>query len=163
KEVAAPVAVEVAGQRQIPSEIFALVLLALPEFLAGLGRPHHQQTPRGPLGDACVGRRDDHVREPIAREVRHRHHPLPTAPIRPLTVPLADGGTARTRPHRSGSVLLGFVPERETGPGGDVRMPVAVRVERLTEAKSQLAIPDAAGETARHAPPGPGSRAGRYR
>ena len=108
-----------------------------------------------------MGRRDDHVRESVARDVRHRHHPVAEEPVRPLAVPLADQVAVRTRPHRGGPVLLVPVPELEAGSGGDVRVAVAVDVERLAEAEPELTAADAPGEAPRQAPAGSRSGAGR--
>src|SRR5262249_41313760 len=53
------------------------------------------------------------------------------------------------------------VPELEAGTCRDVRVPVAVDVERLAEAEPELAVPDTPREATRHAPAGSGSGARR--
>ncbi len=87
--------------------------------------------------DRRVRRRDDHVREPVAREVGHRHHPVAEESVRPLAVPGADPGTGRARPHRGAAVLQHLLLQLEAGAGGDVRVAVAVDVERLAEAETR--------------------------
>ena len=153
-----PIAILVSGQRQVPSEVPALGLRALPELRAGLGRTRHQDAPHAPV-DQCVGRRDDQVREPIARDVGHRHYPMAEEPVRRLTVPGADQRAARPRPHR-GAPALERPLELEARAGGDVRVAVAVDVERLAEAETQLTLWDAPGEAPRDAPARSGSSAG---
>src|SRR5205823_6538343 len=84
----ASVAIVVSGGRQVPPEVLALGLGALPELLAGLGRTGHHHAPHAPV-DRGVWRRDDQVGEPIARNIRHRHHPVTEEPVRRLTIPRA--------------------------------------------------------------------------
>src|SRR4029077_16112563 len=160
EEVRVPVAILVSRQRHVPPEVLALGLCALPYLLAGPGRTRHHDAPHAPV-DRSVGRRDDQVGEPIARDVRHRHHPVAEEPLPPLAVPGADQRTARSRPYRRLAVLEYLLLELEAGSGGNVRVAVAVDVERLAEAEPQLTVRDGPGEAARQAPPGSGSGAGR--
>src|SRR5262245_49040337 len=160
EDVGATVAILISGERHVPSEALALGLHALPYLLAGLGRTRHHDAAPAPV-EVRMGRRDDDVCEPVARQVRHGHHPVAEEPVGPLPVPLADQVTGRARPHRCGSVLLVSMPALETGPGGDVRVAVAVDVEWLAEAEPELTAEDPPGEAPRHAPTGSGSRAGR--
>src|SRR5262249_3329961 len=160
EDVGATVAILISGERHVPSEALALGLHALPDLLAGLGRARHHDAAPAPV-EVCMGRRDDDVREPVARQVRHGHHPVAEEPVGPLAVPLADQVTGRARPHRGGSVLLVPVPELEAGSGGDIGVAITVDVERLAEAEPELTAPDAPGEAPRHAPAGSGSGAGR--
>src|SRR5262245_62001570 len=162
EEIDAPVAIEVPCPRQIPAEILALGLHALPQLRAGLGRPSHHRTSCHAV-HRSVRRRDDHVGGALAGEIRPEERPMPEEPIRPLAVPLADRRAGRAGPHRGDAVLLRAVLELEAGTGGDVGMAIAVGVERLAEAKSQLSILDAAGKAARQTPTGSRSRAGRRR
>ena len=85
----------------------------------------------------------------------------PKSPSGQLAVPRADQRAARTRPHRGAAVLERLLLELEARPGGDVRVAVAVDVERLAEAKAELTARDAPGEAPRDAPAGAGSGAGR--
>src|SRR5437867_630948 len=133
---------------------------APPALLAGLWGTRHHEPPHAPA-DPCVGRRDDHVREPIARDVRDRHHPVAEESVRPLAVPRADQRTAGTRPYGGVPVLERLLLELEAGPGGDVRLAIAVDVERLAEAEPQLTPGDAPGDAPRHAPARTGSGAWR--
>ena len=160
EEIDPAVAVLVSRQREIPAEVLARGLRVLPKLLARLRRARHEDAARDPI-DLRVGRRDDDVGEPVAREVRHRHHPVPEEAVVPFAIPLADGSAARTRPHRGSAVLLRAVPELETSAGGDVRVTIAVDVEWLAEAEPELTAPDAPGDATRHTPASTGSGAGR--
>src|SRR5262249_8418729 len=151
EEVGATVAILISGERHVPPEALALGLHALPDLLARLGRARHNDAAPAPV-EVRMGRSDDQVREPVTRQVRHRHHPVAEEPVRPLAVPLADQVTVRARPHRGGAVLLVPVPELEAGSGGDIGVAVAVDVERLAEAEPELTAEDAPRETARNAP-----------
>ena len=101
-----------------------------------------------------VRRRDDHVRQPVAGEVGHQHHPVAEQPVRQLAVP-RRGSARRSRPTRRWRCRSGSVPcELEARAGGDVGVAVAVDVERLAEAEAELAVRDVAGEATGDAPAG---------
>src|SRR5262249_60225341 len=97
-------------------------------------------------GERGVRRRDDQVREPVARYVGQQPHPGPEEAVRPLVAPLPDRGPARPRPDGGVAVLLRPLLELEASAGGDVRVAVAVDVERLAEAEAELAPREAPPE-----------------
>src|SRR5262245_25526313 len=160
EEIGVPVAVLIARQRQVPTEVPGLRLLVPPEFLAGFGRARHDDAPHLPVHRG-VGGRDDEVGEPVARDVRHGEHPVAEEALAPLAVPGADERAGRPRPDRGAPVLVDLLLDLEAGPGGDVGVPVTVDVEWLAEAEAELTGRDAPGKPPRHTPAGPRSGAER--
>src|SRR5262249_7799533 len=127
EEIGVPVAVLIAGERQVPAEVLALGLLVPPELLAGPRRaghddpPHARRRGRGARGD-------DEAREPVPRDARHRQHPVAEEPVVRSTVPLAEQLAGRARPD-GGVPALERAPQLEAGAGGNVGTAVAVDVE----------------------------------
>ena len=118
--------------------------------------------PRTRAVDGRVRRGDDHVREAVAGEVRHEHHPVAEEPVGQLAVPRADAARRSCRTRRSALPFWSvFCASFEARAGGDVGVAVTVGVERLAEAEAELAVRDVAGEAARDAPAGPGRRSTR--
>ena len=158
EEVGATVAVLVACERQIPPEVLALRIGESPKLLPGLRRECDDGAVHA-AADLRVRRRDHEVREPITREIRDRHDPMPEEPFGRFAVPCANDLAGGTRPDARRAVLLVAVPELEARAGGDVGTAVAVDVEWLAEAKAELSVLDAAREAAGDAPTGAGRRA----
>src|SRR5438552_1380005 len=96
---------------------------------------------------------------PSTSSSRPPYHPVSEEPARRLSVPGAYQLTVPPRPHR-GAPAVERSLDLEARAGGDVRVAVAVDVERLAEAEPQLTLWDAPGEAPRDAPAGSGSSAG---
>src|SRR5262249_27430599 len=145
EDVGSPVAVLIPGQCHVPAEVLALGFHAPPDFPAGLGGARHHDAPSWAVG-TTVGRCDDHVGQVVAREVWYRQHPGPEETVHPTAVPAAERCARRARPHGGAAVLEYLSRTLESCPGGNIRTTVAVDVERLAEAESELASEIGSGD-----------------
>src|SRR5262249_16780985 len=145
-------------QRDIPPKILAVRLDPPPDFTPCLGRACDDDT-ASQRDTSRVGSRDDQIRQVIAGYVGHGHDPVTEEAVGPFTIPGADAGAGDAGPHRGGAVLQPLWTGLEARTRSDVRVSVAVNIERLAESKSELAgtvgPSDAPGDT----PTCPGRRA----
>ncbi len=112
EDVGETVAVPVAGEVEVPSEVLPLDPVLAPDLPAGLRRARdHDAAQRA--ADASVRRGDDHVGEAVAGEIADRHHPVTEETVGPLAVPFAEQATVGTGPDRRDAVELGALLQLE--------------------------------------------------
>ena len=153
------VAVLVAGQRQVPAEVLVSVCRRASRAPSPVLGERATTTPRTCAVDARVRRRDDHVREPVAREVRHRHHPVTEEPVRQTRRP-TRGSARRSRPTRPSALPFWSVALRslKRAPAAMSARPSPSTSSGSPKRKPSSPFGTSPANAPRHAPAGAGSR-----